>query len=341
MATFYNKYAMLLGIGLLFGCRPAGKAYTYPLDGQLRLDEVQVKGTHNSYHVETVDIPEWKYTMAPLDVQLDRQGVRQIELDLNWLRDETGDGRHFEVYHVVAVDEGTTCRLFTDCLRTIAAWSDRFPGHLPIYIQMETKSGFSVELAEALFARLEQEILSVFPKERIVTPDELRGTAATLPAALAGGWPALAKLRGRVIFNIDEGGDIRAAYTHGGRDLAGRLCFIDGGPGDPFGAIAILNDPVAQAAEIRAAVEAHLLVRTRADTDGGEARANDMTRFSAALASGAHFISTDFPAPVAGRDYFITMADGTPARCNPSTASAGCTSRALEDPAFVGEGGSR
>jgi hypothetical protein len=318
------------------GCGPAGKAYTYPLDKQLRLDEVQVKGTHNSYHVQTVDLPEWRYTMAPLDVQLDRQGVRQVELDLNFLRDEVGEGRHFEVYHVVAADEGTTCRLFTDCLRTIAAWSERFPGHLPIYVQMETKSGFTPALADALFARLEQEILSVFPRQRILTPDELRGASATLPAALAGGWPTLDRLRGRVIFNIDEGGEIRNAYTHGGQDLAGRLCFVDSGPADPFGAIAILNDPVSSAAQIRAALDAHLLVRTRADTDGAEARAGDMSRFQAALDSGAQFISTDFPAPVAGSDYFIAMPDGTPARCNPASASAACTSRALEDPAFVG-----
>ena len=140
--------ALICFVLLALGCGSPGKAYQYPLDDVLRLDEVQVKGTHNSYHVQTTDIPEWEYTLAPLDVQLDRQVVRQVELDLNWVQDDEGDGYHFEVYHVPLADEGTTCRLLTDCLTAIAQWSAQYPGHLPIYIQMEPKSGFPPDMAE-------------------------------------------------------------------------------------------------------------------------------------------------------------------------------------------------
>ena len=60
----------------------------------LRLHEIQVIGSHNSYHVRPAEpgfslakqaYPEaaaWDYSHAPLDVQLDR-GVRSFELDIN------------------------------------------------------------------------------------------------------------------------------------------------------------------------------------------------------------------------------------------------------------------
>ena len=331
----------LLLVVLLAGCGPQGKPFHYAMDDVLRYDAVQVKGTHNSYHVETPgnDVSYWHFSELPLDVQLDRQGVRQIELDLHWIKDDDGVHHHFEVFHVVAADEGTTCRQFQDCLRTIKSWSDRYPGHLPIYIQMEAKEGFDPALADDFIANLDRDMLAVFPRSRIFTPDDLRGSAASLPAAIANGWPTLAQLRGRVLFNFDNRSEMRDAYTRGLTSLDGRLAFVDSDPGDPFGAISIQNDPTPDAANIAADLAAHFLVRTRADSDSVQALANDYSTFDAALASGATFISTDYPAPVAGTDYHIAIPDGTPARCNPVTAPSDCTSLALEDPAFVGSGG--
>ena len=327
----------LLALALLtVGCsRQGGKPFVYPLDGELRFDDVQLKATHNSYHVETSDIPEWEYTMQPLDVQLAAEGVRSLELDLHYLLNDDGKGYHFEVYHVIAADQGTTCQLFVDCLRAIKGWSDRYPGHLPLYLEPEPKDGFVDAMAEQNFADLEREILSVFPRERVITPDEIRSGAATLPEALANGWPTLGQLRGRVIFAFDNRDDLRQLYTHDLQDLNGRLCFVDSDPTDPFGAITIQNDPVADAAAIQAALAAHLLVRTRCDEDGDQARADDLSLFNAALATGAQFISTDFPAPVTGLAYYITIPDGTPARCNPITAPPDCTSLDVENPRFV------
>jgi hypothetical protein len=329
----------LLGYGCDNG--PSGKPFHYPLDTTLHFDDVQLKATHNSYHIETSDLPEWQYTMKPLDEQLDRQGVRSVELDLNYLLDDDNKGGyHFEVYHVVLADQGTTCLLFVDCLRAIAEWSHRYPGHLPIYIQMEPKSGFDKATPEQVFGDLEAAILRVFPRRRIVTPDEIRGDAPSLGAALAANrWPTLDRLRGRVMFGFDNHTDVRRDYTHGLQNLDGRLAFVDSDPGDPFAALAIRNDPVQDAAGIEAALAAHLLVRTRSDSDANQARANDPTLLVAALASGAHFISTDFPAPVEGLLYHVDIPEGSPARCNPRTAPADCTPLALEDPAFVGSAG--
>src|SRR6476646_3378370 len=52
----------------------------------VRLNEMQVIGSHNSYHVENPAISQFvidlAYTAAPLDEQFSHQGVRQIELDI-------------------------------------------------------------------------------------------------------------------------------------------------------------------------------------------------------------------------------------------------------------------
>ena len=110
-------------------------------------------------------------------------------------------------------DEATTCQQFRDCLHIIKDWSDRYPGHLPIYLQLEPKDGFVADQAEPFFSDLENDILAVFPRHRVITPDEVQGTAATLPEAIAGGWPTLDKLRGRVFFGFDNRDEVRAAYT--------------------------------------------------------------------------------------------------------------------------------
>jgi len=279
------------------------------------------------------DVPDWHYSHAPLDVQLDRQGVRGLELDLAW----QSDVEHFEVYHVPLADEGTTCRLFTDCLRLIKRFSDDYPGHQPLFLQMEAKSGFRAEDAGLFFTTLEREILSVWPLERIVTPARVQGASASLrEALLARGWPTLGELRSQILFAFDNTTEVRDLYTHGGRDLDGRLIFVDSGPADPFGAVAILNDPVGGLAEIRAALAAHLLVRTRADSNPADVYQGLTAQREAAFASGAQIVTTDFPAPVPGLAYVVETPGGTPSRCNPITAPPTCAPLAIEDPQFVG-----
>src|SRR5262249_27055048 len=74
----------------LDGCGPA-----YPRDGTLRLNHMQVLGSHNSYHVQAPpplfqavsDFSEavaqtLEYSHPPLAEQFDGQGIRQIELDI-------------------------------------------------------------------------------------------------------------------------------------------------------------------------------------------------------------------------------------------------------------------
>src|SRR5215212_8040257 len=64
---------------------PPLPTYDYPLDDVLRLNHIQMKGTHNSYHIAPEGaIDDWRYTHAPLDIQLAAQGVRKVELDTHY-----------------------------------------------------------------------------------------------------------------------------------------------------------------------------------------------------------------------------------------------------------------
>jgi hypothetical protein len=171
----------------------------------------------------------------------------------------------------------------------------------------------------------------VWPEHRLITPAFIKGEHPSIAAALVDGWPTLGELRGRVLFTLDDKGERQQAYSHGGKDLAGRLIFPNSDPGDGFAAVAIINDPF-DADRISAALAAHMLVRTRADADGVEAQANDTTMQKAALASGAHFVSTDFPVKVDGTEYWLEIQGGTPSRCNPVTRATNCTSNDVENP---------
>jgi hypothetical protein len=309
--------------------RPTKRPAAGPLDDTLRVNHIQAKATHNSYHVEVdTNVPDWRYGEKPLDVQLDAEGVRGLELDVHWKED---CGR-YEVYHLTFIDENTTCRVFTECLQKIRGWSDAHIGHHPIFLHIEPKDEWDADTGEARFTSLEQEILSVWPRESVITPDEVKGSSATLAAALTDhGWPTLGQTRGRILVYMDRSDAMRDAYTHGRKDLDGRLLFTDSDLDDPFAAIRIVNDATASD-RIAAALARNQIVRITTEGTLAGALANTDTDAPVALASGAQILSTDFPAPVTDTPYTFTIADGTPSRCSPVTAPPGCTPAAIESP---------
>jgi hypothetical protein len=94
------------------------------------------------------------------------------------------------------------------------------------------------------------------------------------------------------------------------------------------------NDPREDPALIPGLVQTGYIVRTRADADTEQARSGDTADRDAALASGAQYVSTDYPIPdpLFGTGYFVAIPDGAPGRCNPVNAPIGCRSAALERP---------
>lgn len=310
-------------------------------DNRPRLNQLQAVGTHNSYHLAPLDEPwsgieAWQVSMSSPGVQLAEEGVRQFELDVNVAND--GSGR-LDVFHVPIVDARTTCLALVDCLGEIKTWSDAHPAHAPVAVLLELKDndlGFPVPYGfwdPASLDALDALIRGVFDEDEMFTPDDLRGGYASLPEAIAtDGWPTIDTVRGQVMFLMDNGGTLRSWYTEGRPALEGRVLFTNASPGAPDAAFVKRNDPIPEAAEISVLVAAGYVVRTRADADTVEARANDTTRRDAALESGAHWVSTDFAVPgrAFGSPYYVVAPGGTPSRCNPVNTALWCESRMIE-----------
>ena len=304
---------------LLCGCSPA-----FPLDDVLRMNHVQVVGTHNSYHVMTGDIDPWRYTHAPLDVQIRDQGVRQFELDAYW--DEERGG--WDVFHLPSLDEGTTCETFAECVEDQVRGSQETPGHVPLLTLIELKS--SRTNATVQLDALSDVLIEAWPEGALITPTEVQGDAPTLAEAVAtAGWPTLGETRGHAIYVLHAGDGWRAALTEDDTTVGARPIFAEAG-GDlscTTCAVQTMNDP--GSAGIADALAAGQWVRTRTDVDGDEARANDPSRRDLAKSVGAHALSTDFPVPHPDTGYVVTFEGGRPARCNPVTAPAECTDDAV------------
>jgi hypothetical protein len=305
-----------------------------------------------------------EYTHIPLDQQFATQGIRQIELDVFadpagglyanrpilalFGDDPAGPPEMLEpgmkVLHVQDIDFETTCTTLVGCLRVIKRWSDGQRGHLPIMILIEAKDdvipdplnlGFvtPIPIGPTALDTIDAEIRSVFPERRLITPDKVRRKAATLEEAiLTDGWPTLGKTKGKFLFALDNGGRVRDDYLAGRPNLEGRVMFASGDPGQAHAAFVKENDPLADPARIPSLIAGGYVVRTRADADTVQARTGDTTQRDAAIASGAQWVSTDYPVPDPdfGTGYQVSIPGGAPARCNPLIAPPGCRAAALE-----------
>lgn len=312
---------------------------------QTRLNEIQVVGTHNSYHVAPhpsilkiiqqvvpAQAESIQYTHRPLQEQFSELGIRQIELDIF----ADPNGGHYarplgielvknaelpavpdpdpdkklvlpgiKILHVPDFDYATTVKTFVDALRQVKKWSDSHPKHIPIMILVEVKQDHISPLFKrpqpfnaAAMDSIDAEILSVFEPSQIITPDSVRGTAPSLREAVTvNGWPLLDDVRGKVMFALDNGGAIRDLYLDGHKNLQNRILFVSVAADHPAAAFVKVNDPIGRFEQIQSLVKRGFLVRTRADSATKESRSGDTSRRDKALASGAQFVSTDYPEP--------------------------------------------
>ncbi len=304
----------------------------YALDDLLQLPHVQAKGTHNSYHLEPDPVwsPSHRYSHAPLDVQLEEQGVRQFELDLHY---RSGVG--FQIFHLPAIDGESTCLDLVDCLATIRGWSNANPWHLPIMIWIEPKDEDAdsldpeLELLSGKWDAFDQALIDGLGRDRIVTPDDVRGSHATLPEAIEGdGWPTLGTMRGKVLFAMLDGGDARDEYVQGRPNAQGRVLFPGSdSPDQPWAAMFKINNAAGEAARVADLVSRGFVVTSNAGSaEGGD---DNPQHWADSLAAGANFLSTDLPGedPV---EWFASIPGGTPARCNPVSAPPECVESELE-----------
>ena len=168
--------------------------------------------------------------------------------------------------------------------------------------------------------------------DRLITPDDVRGTAVDLRTAVTTtGWPTVAASRGKFLFFMDNEGK-RDGYLEGHPSLEGRVMFTSSGFGQPDEAILKVNDP-GDGTEIRSLVQQGFIVRTRADDD--VINPSPYQR-DTALASGAQLVHSDFPTGEAqfGSGYIVSFGTRVQARCNPvTTTAATCQPAAAVEPA--------
>lgn len=341
-------------------------------DDCIRLNQIQVLGTHNSYKldlpetlIEAVNtfLPGWseniEYGHRPLSEQLELLGIRQFEIDIFadpegglFARPQgalmSGDSLFidreemlepgYKVLHVQDIDYRSVCLTFVSCLEEVREWSIANPTHLPIMILVELKDSQAtsrgefaltqpVEITASMILDVDQEILSVFDRSHLIMPDDVRGEFETLEQAVTeAGWPTLAQSRGKILFALDNTGRHRDDYISHSEDLSGLVMFPSSAPGEPTAGFIKMNNVLADAELIRSYVEQGFIIRTRSDIPNQEARSGDTTRRDLALASGAQYVSTDYPevSPF-GSGFIVTLpgAEG-PGICNPVNAPEGC-----------------
>ena len=347
-------------------------------DKLVRVNQIQVIGSHNSYHAGFAPSErKWMEAHAPkalrsldykhgtLAEQLDG-GVRQLEIDVfadakggkyahlnitdavakdglpadpNFDPNHEMDKPGFKVMHVQGLDQRAVCHTFVVCLTQVKAWSKAHPQHLPLFLLIETKEGAVKEMPDAaipdpftpeVFDALDKEILTVFSKSEMITPDDVRGSADTLNAAITTkGWPRLARARGKVIFLMDQR-KVESIYTKGHPSLKGRILFTNAEPGKADAAFTEENNGSLE--HMNDLVKRGYLVRTRTDEGTEAARTNDTARRDLALSSGAQMISTDYPPsePSQWTPYVVKLPNGLAGRCNPVIAPKGCDDTLLE-----------
>jgi hypothetical protein len=355
--------AWLALIGLSEAASAAEAPVTVPIDG-LRLDQVQLLGSHNSYRpvptaqvrrrLQLHDATEWPalaYGHPSLQAQL-ALGLRQLELDVAadlhgglyaapYARADAATRARMhapgaKVLHQPGLDYASHCLRFRDCLAILAAWSRAHPRHAPLVVLVNAvdfdpvpglwphRSAFEAHDLDAL----DRDIVEVVGRARLIVPDDVRGDAPTLrEAVLAHAWPRVAQARGRFLFVLDGNPRHEALYRQEHPSLHGRMMFGWYAQDQPEAAVLSIEDPLAAAPRIRALVAQGFVVRTRADADGREARAHDRRRAQAALDAGAQWISTDYyaGAPDSQRlGYWLGIATGL--RCDRVTADCGAVS---------------
>jgi len=307
-----------------------GLNYEYPEGLTAQLD-----AGLRSLEIDVFRDPDGGRFLRPAGYEiLNQQGVPADALAPHDTTDLDKPG--FKVMHVADIDFRSTCNLLTACLGQLRDWSDANPGHAPVFILLETKdAGFPgfpggaevLPFDVAAYDALDAEIISVLGRDRIVTPDDVRGDHETLEAGvLAQNWPSLESSRGKFVFLMLTALDVDglSGYYEGRPNLEGRVAFLRSEPGEPHAAFLLLDNAIVRSEEIPERVRQGYLVRTRADIETYEAKVNDMTRAEAAFASGAQIVSTDFykPGNVYGTDYVVTLPGGGEMRCN--TVNANC-----------------
>ncbi len=322
----------------------------------VRVNQIQMKGTHNSYHVLRPFHPyrilpiwmgesflPWDYEHDDMATQLGQHGVRSIELDIHYRKGK------FPVYHIYGLDDGSNCEDLEVCLSEIRDWSDENPDHHVLMLYIEPKDRDDPkDLALRRFVadhfdELEAVIMDSLGADKVYTPQQFRGEYdSLLDRVAAEGWPTVDETRGMVMVVWNDPDEDRDHYLEYGDDIPSNLVMFlrstreeifEGEHYNYDGVFTSIDDAKEEEDQANLLIEMGFIVRTSADDrglKGDQARKGDRSLADAALKSGAQIVTTDIPNKHEDFEYWLDIPDGRPSRCNPVNAPDGCISELIE-----------
>lgn len=279
----------------------------------IRINEVAVIGTHNSYQmlatpqklllekVRSVLSSGKKggnalFEMDTFTEQLEK-GVRNLEIDIETV-DDSGEVS-FIVTHKPLTDNVSSAYDFAKGLEEIALWSDNNPDHLPIYLLVEPKGkvesvnnmkNFSYDYAKELDRTITDAL-----GDRLIIPKQIMGKYESLEQMRkADRWPTLKEAAGKIIVLLHPC-DVTGEYIDADTSISTQAMFpmlrtvdID----KSYASFILDNEPENALGNNKKTVdEKNLMVRTRADNYP------DFSDEKYALTDkcGSHIITTDYP----------------------------------------------
>ncbi len=279
----------------------------------VKLNEIAVIGTHNSYQTKsseaftrlynaldvlTFGIVKGEKTTFNMDTLTEQfeVGLRSIEIDVEVVR-KNGETT-FTVCHDPMVDNTSTCYDYAKALEEIKLWSDNNPNHLPVSVLIEPKTitlpaygltNFTAEYA-AEFDAVTREILG----DSLLTPADVMGEYANLKSMCENdGWPALEDCLGKIIFILHPD-TLTDSYVALDKTLRTQVMFpaVRYNERDADHAAFLLdNEPDEALRHEKETVERNFIVRTRADSFPNYSD----NRYELIRKCRSQIISTDYP----------------------------------------------
>ncbi len=172
-----------------YGAKMDGLEYSHvPLQQQLDMGL-------RALEIDVVNDPQGGLYAHPAGLKIEKENhLSAPPYDPDGLMSKPG----LKVIHVPDIDFRSNAYTLQQELAILKTWSDAHPNHLPIPITMNAKDdglkqpGFvkPLKFDKAAYDAWDAELLSGLGRERLITPDDVRGSYPTLEAAvLAHAWP--------------------------------------------------------------------------------------------------------------------------------------------------------
>lgn len=291
------------------------------IEDGVKLNEIAVLGTHNSYQrlatketrfamnlIDTITFK--KFGLNTFDFEMDtlteqlEMGVRNVEIDIETL--DKDDKIEIKVTHNSLIDNASSAYDFTKALQEIKMWSDNNPEHIPVIIIVEPKSfvieingmkKFSLEYAQEL-----DKIVADTLGDSLLTPEDmLRDYSSFKEMRENDDWISLKEARGKILVLLHDC-DVTESYialdeTIRTQKMFPMLRYDD--RNESYTSFILENDAFrANDRKSENIDESNLIVRTRADV---YPEYSD-ERYEVIETCGSQIITTDFPERAVGNE---------------------------------------